>query len=117
MSPILGWHWLGEARGCDRTRLEDPDVATALLCTLSDALQLARAAPPSVVRPEPGGLVAVVLLAESHASLHVPPEGDVAFVDVFSCRGAIDGARCADAVRAALGAAEVHHRTVRRSAE
>ncbi len=109
----LGWHWLGEVIEADPERLRRPEVARELLCTLSDALALTQVQPP-VVRVADGRLVAVVLLAESHASLHVPPQGEQAFVDVFSCGARPDGDRCAEIARHALGAREVQHQTLRR---
>lgn len=34
----------------------------------------------------PGGYSSVVLLAESHASIHTYPERSVAYLDMFSCK-------------------------------
>ena len=38
---------------------------------------------------EPDGMTAVVLLSESHASIHTYPEHRACFVDIFTC-----GSRC-----------------------
>ena len=47
---------------------------------------------------EPDGVTGVVLLAESHASVHTWPEAGLVTLDVFTC-GALDTAAIVDAVR------------------
>jgi S-adenosylmethionine decarboxylase len=49
----------------------------------------------------PHGVTGIVLLAESHASVHTWPERGLATLDVFTC-GSMDAAAVLDAVRAAL---------------
>lgn len=50
----------------------------------------------------PNGAVTLVLvLAESHLSIHTWPEEGAVAIDLFSC-GAIDGARVVDRLRAGL---------------
>jgi S-adenosylmethionine decarboxylase len=48
---------------------------------------------------EPEGVTGVVLLAESHASLHTWPEAGLLTLDVFSC-GALDARAVVDRIRA-----------------
>ena len=50
---------------------------------------------------EPEGVTGVVLLAESHASVHTWPERGLATLDVFTC-GALDAEAIVAAVRRAL---------------
>ena len=50
---------------------------------------------------EPQGVTGVVLLAESHASVHTWPEAGLVTLDVFTC-GALDTAAIVDAVRQRL---------------
>ena len=50
----------------------------------------------------PAGVTGVVLLAESHASVHTWPEAGLVTLDVFTC-GALDAAAIVDAVRRWLG--------------
>ena len=50
---------------------------------------------------EPEGVTGVVLLAESHASLHTWPEAGLATLDVFTC-GALDAHAIVGRIRAAL---------------
>lgn len=50
---------------------------------------------------EPEGVTGVVLLAESHASVHTWPERGLATLDVFTC-GALDAEAVVERVRAAI---------------
>ncbi len=80
----LGWHWMGRGSGVDPARLADAAVARALLDAWVEALGL-RAIRPAQVHAEPDGVVGVVLLAESHASVHTAPDDGAVYVDLFSC--------------------------------
>jgi len=51
---------------------------------------------------DPQGATVLVLLAESHASIHTWPEHALAFVDAFTC-GAVDPAAIVEVVVDALG--------------
>lgn len=81
---ILGRHLLIELYDCDRVALGDPDgVERSLL----DAADRARA---TVLghhfhRFEPQGVSGVVVIAESHISIHTWPEHGYAAVDIFTC--------------------------------
>ena len=50
---------------------------------------------------EPEGVTGIVLLAESHASLHTWPEAGLVTLDVFTC-GALDARAIVGRIRAAL---------------
>lgn len=62
-----------------------------------------------------GAVTLVLVLAESHLSIHTWPEEQLIAVDLFSC-GAIDGARVVESLRAGLGLRELVVRRVRRGA-
>jgi len=50
---------------------------------------------------QPEGVTGIVLLAESHASLHTWPEAGLVTLDVFTC-GALDAHAIVDRIRTAL---------------
>lgn len=60
-----------------------------------------------------GAVTLVLILAESHLSIHTWPEEDLVAVDLFSC-GAIDGQRVLDELVGALRLADVRTRTLPR---
>lgn len=60
-----------------------------------------------------GGVTGVLLLAESHISIHTWPEDGFAAVDVFMC-GAARPELALDAIRAAAGSVRADVRTVAR---
>jgi S-adenosylmethionine decarboxylase len=81
---FYGRHLLATYLGCDRAALAN---RAGLLRALESA---ARASGATVLHVADAvfparGLTAVVLLAESHASLHTYPEYDACFVDLFTC--------------------------------
>ncbi len=60
-----------------------------------------------------GAITLVLILAESHLSIHTWPEEDLIAVDLFSC-GAIDGQRVIDELAASLQLAEISVHRVQR---
>jgi S-adenosylmethionine decarboxylase len=60
-----------------------------------------------------GAITLVLILAESHLSIHTWPEEDLVALDLFSC-GAIDGQRVISELTASLRLAEVSVRRVER---
>ena len=82
--PFRGRHLLASYSGCDPAALRDTSRLTAVLCAAVEA------AGATIVRCathlfDGGGLTAVLLLLESHASLHTYPEHGSCFVDLFTC--------------------------------
>lgn len=102
-----GTEWVVDAFDCDPTRLRDRDRVIALCDAVIDRCLLRVIGAPAVhVFPEPGGVTALYLLAESHLACHTFPESGVATVNLYCCRPrpAPDWVRLA---AAALGARRV----------
>lgn len=82
--PALGHHALLDLYDCDGATLDDRahlqqvfhDTAIALRCTIIDE---------SFHQFTPQGVSGVVVLAESHLSLHTWPEHGYAAVDLYTC--------------------------------
>lgn len=96
----LGAHVIAEFHGA--IRLEDSDF---LLDVMGKA---ARAAGATVLQShahnfgEGQGITGVVLLAESHITIHTWPEFEYAALDIFMCGEAVDTERSIEVLRQAL---------------
>jgi len=77
-------HLLLELYRCDREKLNDESF---LRCILNRAAKLANATVLNLIsnKFEPQGVTAIVLLAESHISIHTRPESNYSAVDIFTC--------------------------------
>ena len=64
---------------------------------------------------EPFGATVVVMLAESHASLHTWPENNSVCIDMFSCTPALDADKAITDLAQVLRAGRVNRRTLDRS--
>ena len=87
---MLGWHWMMDARECDAPDLADSARVAELLRRVPEVLGLTRVGDPQVFEhrdPSSGEvtLAGVVLIAESHFSLHVRPAQKFVHADLFSC--------------------------------
>jgi S-adenosylmethionine decarboxylase len=79
-----GQHWLVEYLGCDAKRLDDREY---LMCLLRRAAEAAGATVVAeAIQPfSPHGVSAVLLIEESHFSLHTWPEEGYAAADFYTC--------------------------------
>lgn len=83
-----GVHFLASYSKCDRKALSDVEALKQVIhkATLASGATILNTT--SHLFP-PHGLTIVLLLSESHASLHTYPEHGACFVDLFTC-----GVRC-----------------------
>ena len=91
----LGRHLLLDLFDCDVAATNNIDVVKRVML---EAAQLARATVVDVVFHafSPFGISGVVVIAESHLSIHTWPEHGYAAIDIFSCG---EGLRVAEAIR------------------
>ena len=80
-----------DGSGCDRSKLEDMSLISSVLDGLPDAIGMTKIMPPYVFRysgavPEDWGVSGIVLIAESHISIHTFPDKGYLSVDIFSCK-------------------------------
>lgn len=103
-----GLHVLADFNDCDRAALDDePRVKQAML-------EAARLAGATVItdfihRFSPHGLSGVVVIAESHLTIHTWPELGYAAVDLFTCGTTLRPEAALDHLARVLGA---RHHTV-----
>jgi S-adenosylmethionine decarboxylase len=100
---ILGRHLIVEYSGCDRNLLDDTD---RLQKCLSEAVRKSGATIVETVfhRYNPQGVSGVVVIAESHCSIHTWPEYGYAAVDYFTCGQNVDPIVAHDHMKQALQA-------------
>lgn len=98
----LGRHLLVELHNCNREALND-------LSLLRDIMVKAAIACGAVVLGEsfhhfsPQGVSGVVIIAESHLSIHTWPEHGYAAVDIFTCGTFVNPEKAADLLIEKLG--------------
>jgi len=97
----LGRHFLLELGACSPAILDDLARIEALL------LKAARKAKAHIVeshfhRFSPFGISGVVVIAESHLTIHTWPEHDYAAVDIFSCGETLEPVAAMDYLVVAL---------------
>ena len=98
----LGRHLLVELQDCDSVVLND-------LNYLRDAMVTAAVACGAVVlgdsfhRFSPQGISGVVVIAESHLSIHTWPEYEYAAVDIFTCGTTVEPEKAAETLIEKLG--------------
>jgi S-adenosylmethionine decarboxylase len=86
-----GPHLMLDLNDCNQTTLDDLDACFKLLSELPSIVGMTAITQPYVFRynaaiPEDSGITGVVIIAESHISLHTYPKKNFVFVDLFSCK-------------------------------
>jgi S-adenosylmethionine decarboxylase len=89
MHRTLGHHIICEAYGCDPKIIEDCELVEAAMV---EAARQAGAEIREVAfhRYSPQGISGVVVISQSHLSIHTWPEHNYAAIDVFTCGDAVD---------------------------
>lgn len=88
---MFGPHLTLDLYGCPASILSDLNHISSLLDKFPDQLGMTKIMPPYVFKyegavKEDWGITGVVLIAESHISVHSFPDSNFAVVDVFSCK-------------------------------
>ena len=79
-----GTHFLASYSGCDESALTNiSELPRAMLKAVEDCGATLLESAEYVFPPD--GLTMVILLSESHASIHTYPEHHACFVDLFTC--------------------------------
>jgi S-adenosylmethionine decarboxylase len=109
----LGRHILAEFSGCDREVLND---LQAIESHLKEAARKARATIVDSVfhKYNPHGLSGVVVIAESHISIHTWPEYGYAAADFFTCGNQVDPWEACRYLKEKLGCQDLHTREIAR---
>lgn len=92
----FGEHFMIDGYGGDSERLNDKDLVMISMIELPHQLGMKRLSDPYVFRAEdnaikdPGGWSGVVVIAESHISVHTFPKRKFVSIDVYTCKNGID---------------------------
>lgn len=109
-----GLHLLASYQGCQSSKVRD-------LAGLVEAMTRGATAAGATVLGENhhvfpnGGITILLLLAESHASLHTYPEYDSCFIDIFTCGTSCRLDEFEALMRQHLSPAEIHAQVLHRS--
>ena len=100
---ILGRHLIVEFTDCDRAMLDNTEQ---LETNMKEAVRRSGATIVQSVfhRYNPHGVSGVIVIAESHLSIHTWPEYGYAAVDFFTCGETVDPHRAFEHMRDALNA-------------
>ncbi|MBI5700429.1 S-adenosylmethionine decarboxylase [Candidatus Saganbacteria bacterium] len=87
----LGLHMIIDCYDCDEAKLSDPAMITESLDVFSEKIGNKKLMPPYVFKfngnnPQEHGITGIVLLVDSHITIHTFPGKKHAFVDIFSSR-------------------------------
>lgn len=94
----LGQHLILELTGCPAALLDDPDFVAR---TMTRAVEVSGA---TLIKPffhqfAPQGVSGVIIISESHFTIHTWPEYGYAAIDVFTCGDVIDMDAAAETLR------------------
>lgn len=114
----FGPHLTLDMSGCDPSRLGDMAHIYRVLDELPARIGMTKLIPPYVfpycgVVPADRGVTGVVIIAESHMTIHTFSEKQYVFCDVFSC-APFDTQAATDYLIDAFGPAEVTVRIIER---
>lgn len=76
---------------CNKEALESLDLVFDILNNLPEQVGMTKITQPYVFKysgvvPEDWGITGVVIIAESHISIHTFPQKKYVFIDLFSCK-------------------------------
>lgn len=112
MATHLGLHVLLELNGCPPEHLRAPAVSERILLAAAEAMG-ARVVDSRFHAFSPHGVSGVVVIAESHLTVHTWPEHGYAAVDIFSC-GQLNLEAGLRVLREGYAAADAQQRAFRR---
>lgn len=103
---VLGRHLIVEYASCDNVKLNNLEYLETIM---NEAVRKSGATIVRSVfhRYNPQGVSGVVVIAESHFSIHTWPEYGYAAIDYFTCGETVDPTRARDYIAEQLNAGEV----------
>ena len=109
----IGYHYVVEASGCDPEVLKDPNRIRQIFMNAAKAGNMEIKA-SDFFRFSPTGVSGVVIVAESHISVHTWPEEGYAALDVYTCGEKADPENAVDYILEKFRAQYAHVSEVKR---
>jgi S-adenosylmethionine decarboxylase proenzyme len=109
----LGRHILVELYHCNAERLNDAEFIESSMLTAAEASQ-ATIVSRHFHTFSPHGVSGVIIIAESHVSIHTWPEHDYAALDIFTCGDTIDASVIQKVMKEELQAGHTSGREIKR---
>jgi len=120
---MFGPHLMLDCYGCNERKLKDFDFVLKFLNDLPDLIGMHKISEPHAIdysgNPksfDKGGISAVVIIAESHISIHTFPFQKYMSVDIFSCR-AFDVEKATEFIVKSFEAKKVEKKLLNRGSE
>jgi len=91
MTRYYGPHLILDLNNCKSAALNSLEACFAFLNDLPEKIGMSKITQPYIFRysgeiPEDNGITGVVIIAESHISIHTYPQKRFVFMDIFSCK-------------------------------
>ncbi|ACS90853.1 S-adenosylmethionine decarboxylase proenzyme [Thermococcus sibiricus MM 739] len=109
----IGYHYVVEASGCDPEVLKDPNRIREIFMNAAKTGNMEIKA-SYFFRFSPTGVSGVVIVAESHISVHTWPEEGYAALDVYTCGEKADPEKAVDYILEKFRAQYAHVSEVKR---
>jgi len=109
----IGYHYVVEASGCDPEVLKDPNRIREIFMNAAKVGNMEIKA-SYFFRFSPTGVSGVVIVAESHISVHTWPEEGYAALDVYTCGEKADPENAVDYILEKFRAQYAHVSEVKR---
>jgi S-adenosylmethionine decarboxylase len=114
----FGVHLTLDGYGGSPERLSDPAAVRFWLEDVPVLLGMTKLAPPLLLEvgkqseKDPGGLTGVVVIAESHISVHTFPLRGFVSADVYTCQNRLDTERILELLRATFELDDIEHHLI-----
>jgi len=84
-------HFMLDCYGCPKDKLNDVALVFNFLDSFPEKIKMTKVSEPQVFKYNANsagewGVSGVVLIAESHISIHTFPDKEHVFIDIFSCK-------------------------------
>ncbi len=109
----IGHHWLIEFSNCNPSQLSEVKTIEAILLEAAHRIK-ATVLSSSFHQFAPVGVSGVIIIQESHLTIHTWPEHHYAAVDIFTCGKSIEPQAGVEYLQKALEAVDVKMKYVER---